>query len=82
MLALYPKEVTFAVSDPKTNTVFKWKPAIGVSELTTRESGFDTLKLGFQVAEIGSEIEWGPTIKIAKGTCYWTNPLIRPSPRK
>jgi len=82
VMTLYPNEVTFAVSDPKTNTVYKWKPAVGVSELTTREIGFDALKLGFQVAEIGAEIVWGPTINIAKGTCYWTNPLIRPATQK
>jgi hypothetical protein len=81
-MVLYPTEVTFAVSDPKTNTIYKWKPAAGVSELTTRETGFDALKLGFQVADHGSEIAWGPTIKIATGTCYWTNPIIRPAPRK
>ncbi len=81
-MALYAKEVTFAVSDPKTNTTYKWKPAIGVSELTTRETGFDALKLGFEVAEIGSEIAWGPTINIKTGTCYWTNPIIRPGARK
>jgi hypothetical protein len=81
VLALYPKEVTFAVKDPKTGTVYKWKPAIGVSELTTRER-FDSLNLGFQVAEIGGEIEWGPAIGIAQGTCYWTNPVIRPKPSK
>jgi hypothetical protein len=77
-MALYPKEVTFAVSDPKTNTTYKWKPAVGVSELTTRETSFESLKLGFQVAEIGDEIVWGPTINIETGTCYWTNPLILP----
>jgi hypothetical protein len=81
-MILYPKEVTFAVNDPKTNTTYKWKPAIGVSELTTRETGFDALKLGFEVAEIGSEIAWGPTISVQTGTCFWTNPVIRPAPRQ
>jgi hypothetical protein len=82
VLTLYPKEVTFAVSDPKTNTVYKWKPAVGVSELTTRETGLESLRLGFQVADIGSEITWGPTIKVAVGNCYWTNPIIRPAKRQ
>jgi len=82
VLALYPEEVTFAVSDPKTDTVFKWKPAVGVSELKSRQPGIDALKLGFQIAEIGPEIQWGPTINIAKGNCYWTNPVILPSKPK
>jgi hypothetical protein len=52
-----------------------------VSEVTTR-GHFDSLNLGFQVAEIGGEIAWGPTIKVSKGSCYWTNPVIRPKPLK
>jgi hypothetical protein len=81
VLALYPKEVTFAVKDPKSGAGFKWKPAVGVSELTTRES-FDVLQLGFHVPEVSNDIEWGPEINIRKGSCYWTNPVIRPKPAK
>jgi hypothetical protein len=81
VLTLYRKEVTFAVKDPKTGAGFKWKPAIGVSELTTRES-FEVLKLGFHVPEVSDDIEWGPEINIKKGSCYWTNPVIRPKPAR
>jgi hypothetical protein len=81
VFSLYPKQVIFAVADSKTDTVYKWQPTVGVSEFTTREN-LDVVKLGFQAAETGGDIDWGPTIKIAKGTCYWTNPVIQGRPGK
>jgi hypothetical protein len=80
-LALYQKPLAFAVSDPATSTVYKWKPAIGVTSLKTRESGLASLTLGFEIPDLAKEIEWGPTINLNKGTCYWINPLVRPTPR-
>jgi hypothetical protein len=75
-LALYQKPLTFVVSDPKTQTVYKWKPTVGVAALNTKDSGFEDLKLGFEMPDVTDEIEWGPTIGFSKGTCYWINPLI------
>ena len=77
VLALYQKPMAFAVSDPATNTVYKWKPAVGVTSLKTRESGLANLTLGFEIPDLAKEIEWGPTINLNKGTCYWINPLVR-----
>jgi len=77
VLALYQKPMAFAVSDPATNTVYKWKPAVGVTALKTRESGLASLTLGFEIPDLAKEIEWGPTINLSKGTCYWINPLVR-----
>ncbi len=77
VLALYQKPMAFAVSDPATNTVYKWKPAVGVTSLKTRESGLASLTLGFEIPDLAKEIEWGPTINLNKGTCYWINPLVR-----
>jgi hypothetical protein len=77
VLALYQRPMAFAVSDPTTNTVYKWKPAVGVTALKTRESGLASLTLGFEIPDLAKEIEWGPTINLSKGTCYWINPLIR-----
>jgi hypothetical protein len=73
---LYPKPVTFALSDPKTKTVYKWNPAAGVTELTSREIGAGELMLGFDVPDQAKEIAWGPTINLKKGACYWINPLL------
>jgi len=75
-LAIYRTPLAFAVSDPATSTVFRWKPAAGVTVLTQRAAGLESLKLGFQLAE-GKDIDWGITITLAQGTCYWIYPLIR-----
>ena len=76
MLVLYEKPMTFAVSDPATNSMYKWKPAVGVTAFTTQQTDWARLTLGFQIPERAGEIEWGPTIELNKGTCYWVNPLI------
>jgi hypothetical protein len=81
VFVLYQKPLTFAVSDPATQTVYKWKPAVGVTSLKSRESGLTSLTLGVELPDIGKEVEWGPTITLNKGTCYWINPLIRPGLR-
>ena len=44
-------------------------------ELKSRELKAASLTLGIELDNSGT-IEWGPTIAIAKGSCYWTNPLI------
>lgn len=81
VLVLYQKPMTFAVSDPKTQTIYKWKPAVGVTALKTRETGSSILKLGFEIPDVAKEIEWGPTISLNKGSCYWINPLVRAGAR-
>jgi hypothetical protein len=75
-LVLYEKPIAFAVTDPDTKTVYKWKPATGVTALKTRQTDQTSLTLGFEIPEVGTAIEWGPTINLSKGTCYWINPLI------
>jgi len=81
VLVLYQKPLAFAVSDPATSTVYKWKPAVGVTALKTRETASASLKLGFEIPDLAKEIEWGPTINLNKGTCYWINPLVRAGAR-
>lgn len=81
VFVLYGKPLAFAISDPETNKVYKWKPAIGVSALKTSEIGMASLRLGFEIPDLGSEIAWGPTIKPSTGTCYWINALISASAR-
>jgi hypothetical protein len=75
MLVLYRKPITFAIKDTATQTIYKWKPAAGVSELKSSESGLASPILGFQLAE-QADIEWGPAFSIAKGACYWIMPVI------
>jgi hypothetical protein len=74
-LELYSDPLTFAVKDPETSTIYKWKPANGVAELKSRELKATSLTLGIEFDDNG-EIHWGPTIGIARGSCYWTNPMI------
>jgi hypothetical protein len=81
-LKLYQKPLTFAVSDPATSVVYKWKPAIGVTALKSREQGSASLKLGFEIPDVAKDVQWGPTINLTKGTCYWINPLVRTGARK
>jgi hypothetical protein len=76
-LALYEKSLAFTVSDQTTSTVYKWKPAVGVSALKTRAPGLENVKLGFEIPDVAEGVEWGPTLKMDRGTCYWINPLIR-----
>ena len=75
-LALYQKSLTFVVSDPKTNAVFKWKPSVGVAALNTREPTSDNLKLGFEMPDVGGDVAWGPTVAVKKESCYWINLLV------
>jgi hypothetical protein len=78
---LYEKPLTFAVSDPATKTVYKWKPATGVTALQSRDLNSASLTLGFEIPEVGKEVEWGPSINLKKGTCYWIMALIQPRPK-
>jgi hypothetical protein len=79
-LALYDKPVTFAFSDATRKTVYKWKPSVGVTALSSRELGAGGFALGLDITDPAAAITWGPTINLQKGTCYWINALV-PKPR-
>jgi hypothetical protein len=79
---IYQKPVTFLISDPASGTIYKWKPAVGVAALETSQAAVENLKLGFELPDVTDGIEWGPTVKIQKGTCYWINPLVLAPSRK
>jgi hypothetical protein len=81
-LALYQKPLTFQVEDPKTRTVYKWKPSIGVAALNTADAGLDSLKLGFEIPDLADVVEWSPVIKISNDKCYWINVLVPASGSK
>jgi hypothetical protein len=75
-LEIYQKPVTFVISDPASKTIYKWKPTVGVAALGTKEARFEKVTLGFELPDVAADIEWGPTIAVSKGTCYWINPLV------
>jgi hypothetical protein len=81
VMVLYQKPLAFVISDTTTNTVYKWRPASGVTALRTKEPSAGGFKLGFEAPEVATEIEWGPVINLDKGNCYWINLLVRPKPR-
>jgi hypothetical protein len=57
------------------------KQATGVTALKTKDVNAGGFKLGFEIPEIGKEVEWGPVINLDKGNCYWINLLVRPRPK-
>jgi len=76
VLMLYTKPVAFAVSDPATQAVVKWRPAVGVAALKSRQTGAASLTLGLEFPDSGqNDVVWGPTINLRPG-CYWINALI------
>jgi hypothetical protein len=75
-LAIYQKPVTFVISDSATGTLYKWRPAVGVAALNTSQTELDSVKLGFELPDKGDEVEWGPTVHLQRGSCYWINPLV------
>jgi hypothetical protein len=81
VLALYPKPVTFALSEPASRTVYKWKPAVGVSALSSRELAAGEFVLGLDIPDVAKEVTWGPTLNLKKGSCYWINALV-PAPAR
>jgi hypothetical protein len=52
-----------------------------VTALKTKEPADASFKLGLDIQDVTKEIEWGPTIALSRGSCYWINPLVRPRPR-
>jgi hypothetical protein len=76
VLALYAKPLAFLISAPTSKTTYKWQPAVGVAALNTREASFGDVTLGFEMPDAADAIEWGPTVTISKGTCYWINLLV------
>jgi hypothetical protein len=76
VLAPYAKPVAFVLSDPNSKTQYKWRPAVGVAELTTSKLGSGDLTLGFEMPDVADDIQWGPTVGISKGSCYWINLLV------
>jgi hypothetical protein len=73
--------VTFALSDPASKTVYKWKPAVGVFGASSRELAAGQFALGLDIPDLAKEIAWGPTINLKKGSCYWINALV-PAPAR
>ena len=81
-LTLYPNPIAFQAADPNTNTVYKWKPEVGVAALNAKRSDLQNLKLGFEMPGVTDDVEWGPTFGIKKDMCYWINLIVLPRNRQ
>ena len=69
--------------DPEQNLVFFGTGNPGPDYYGNAREGDNlyTASLVALDADTGKPIEWGPTINLTKGTCYWINPLILSAPR-
>jgi hypothetical protein len=77
-LRLDGRAFEFAVLDPGSADVYKWKSAVGVHKFAIRDAKRVTsFRPGFELAK-GTETQWadGGAIPRAAGTCYWTGALM------
>jgi hypothetical protein len=77
-LRLDARAFEFAIRDPGSANVYKWKPAVGVHKFAIRDAKRVTsFRPGFELAK-GTETQWadGGPIPREAGTCYWTGALM------
>jgi hypothetical protein len=76
-LRLYSGRYDFRILDVNANTVYKWKPATGVTKVSAPDSSAITLfKLQFQTSDADAGAQWGDPFNRQTGTCYWVNAII------
>jgi hypothetical protein len=75
-LRLYPGEYDFRIIDG-SNTIYKWKPAVGVRKISTPDAGsIASFRLQFQTSSSADDSEWGTAFPRKSGTCYWVNAIV------
>ena len=79
-LALYREPLAFAVTDPATNTVYRWKPEAGVTVLTVAGERLCGTQARIP-ARRQQRHRMGDRRRAEPGTCYWIYPLIRTARR-
>jgi hypothetical protein len=76
-LRIYPGEYDFRVLDQATGAVYKWKPADGVANFSTTDSGSIALfKVQFKTLRNTGDVQWGTAFVRQSGTCYWVSAVI------
>jgi hypothetical protein len=76
-LRIYPGEYDFRVLDDATGAVYKWKPADGVANFSTADSGSIALfKVQFRTPRNSGDGQWGTAFVRQSGTCYWVSAVI------
>jgi hypothetical protein len=76
-LRFYPADYGFRILDQASNTVYKWRPSVGVTRFSTAEPGaIKTFKVQFRTAYGGSDTEWGGSFTRQNASCHWVNAII------
>ena len=76
-LRLYSGRYDFRILDVGANAIYNWKPASGVTKVSTPDaSAITQFKLQFQTAGSGADAPWGDPFNRQTGTCYWVNAII------
>jgi hypothetical protein len=76
-LRIYPADYGFGMFDSASDTVLKWRPAVGVARFSTAAAGaVSTFNVQFRTARSGNDPDWGGSFTRQAGTCYWVNAII------
>jgi hypothetical protein len=76
-LRIYPADYAFGIFDQVSDTVYKWRPAVGVARFSTAGAGaISTFNVQFRTSHSGGGAEWGGAFTRQDGTCYWVNAII------
>jgi hypothetical protein len=74
-LRIYPADYEFSISDEASDTVYKWRAAMGVAKFSTPDTGsLATFKVQFGTAR--SADQGGGSFRRLIGSCHWVNMII------
>jgi len=76
-LRIYPADYDFRILDQVSDTVYKWRPSMGVAKFSTADAGsISTFKVQFRTSRSGDAAGWGSSFNRQDGSCYWVNAII------
>jgi hypothetical protein len=75
-LRLYPADYDFRMLDQASDTVYKWRAAVGVAKFSADTGAIATFKVQFKTAYGGNDAEWGSSFNRQQGSCHWVNAII------
>jgi hypothetical protein len=76
-LRFYSADYGFRMLDEASDTVYKWRPSMGVTRFSTAEAGsISGFKVQFRTSYSGGNAEWGSSFTRQTGSCHWVNAII------
>jgi hypothetical protein len=76
-LRIYPADYGFSMLDQVSDTVYKWRPSVGVAKFSTEDArSISLFKVQFRTSRSGGDAEWGGSFNRQDGSCYWVNAII------